>query len=131
MMIMLSWIFAVASGWRPIACMAPLPMPPSPIPEPIAAMPMPMGRPRPSAAWKSIVLPPSGLVGVLRFPLMRVLVVRQHEEDVDRAQHREHERLQGAREKRQEHERKLEGHADRHVYERADHHAEARECDEQ
>src|SRR5881409_666077 len=106
-MIMASWMRAVASGCRPIACMAPLPMPPSPIPEPIAAIPMPIGRPRPSAAWKSMVVPP-WLVSALRLPLVRVLVVRQHEEEVDRAEDGEHERLQGAREQRQEQERKLE-----------------------
>src|SRR5437773_1895523 len=108
MMIMLSWIFAVASGWRPIACIAPLPIPPRPIPEPIAAIPMPIGRPRPRAAWKSIVTPPLGLVGVLRLPLVPVIVVRQHEEEVDRAEHREHQRLERAGEQRQEHERQLE-----------------------
>src|SRR6267378_8692102 len=120
MMIMLSWILPVASGWRPIACMAPLPMPPSPIPEPIAAMPMPIGRPRPSAAWKSIVMPPWVLVcvGLLRLRLRRVIVVRQHEEEVDRAQHREHQRLQRAGEKREKQERDLPRNAEREMRER-------------
>src|SRR5262245_30049775 len=129
MMIMLSWILPVASGWRPIACMAPLPMPPRPIPEPIAAMPMPIGSPSPSAAWKSIVLPPWVLVGVgvLRLLLVRVIVVRQHEEEVDGAEHREHQRLQRAGEERQEQERQLPGNAKRQVRERQRGHAQGGE----
>src|ERR1041385_4919028 len=96
MMIMASWILPVASGWRPIACMAPWPIRPRPMPEPMAAMPIPMGRPRDSAACRSIEIPPGGLVGVLRIPLVPVLVVmlvRQHEEDVDGAENGEHQRL--------------------------------------
>src|SRR5262249_44500230 len=119
MMIMLSWILPVASGWRPIACIAPLPMPPRPMPEPIARMPMPIGSPRPSAAWKSIVDLLLRLVGVLRRPLVPLIfMVRQHEEDVDGAEHREHQRLEGAGEERQEHERELERQAERQVRER-------------
>src|SRR5512144_124385 len=97
MMIMASWIFAVASGWRPMACMAPWPIRPRPMPEPMAATPMPRGRPRDSAACRSIERPPGGLVGVLRIPLVPVLVVmlvRQHEEDVDGAENGEDECLQ-------------------------------------
>src|SRR6266436_2220498 len=133
MMIMLSWILPVASGWRPIACIAPLPMPPRPIPEPIAAMPMPIGSPSPSAAWKSIVWPPLVLVcvGGLRLPLVRVIVVRQHEEEVDRAQHREHQRLQRAGEKRKEQERNLPGNPKRQVRERQRGHAERGERHQQ
>jgi hypothetical protein len=41
------------------------------------------------------------LVGVLHFRPMRMLIVRQHEEEVDRAENRENERLQQASEKRQ------------------------------
>src|SRR5512144_1691109 len=104
MMIMASWIFAVASGWRPMACMAPWPIRPRPMPEPMAATPMPRGRPRDSAACRSMGIPPGGLVGVLRtrlVPVLVVMLVRQHEEDVDRTEDREHHRLQGAAEQRQ------------------------------
>src|SRR5439155_20698966 len=127
MMIMASWILAVASGWRPIACMAPLPMPPSPMPEPMAASPIPTGRPHPSAEWKSIVILLAGLVGVLRlrvaFRLIPVVIVRQHEEEVDRAENREHQRLQRAGEQRQEQERQLERQPERQVGEA--HHGDA------
>src|SRR5262245_48446518 len=103
MMIMASWIFAVASGWRPIACMAPSPMPPRPMPEPMAAMPMPRGRPSASADCRFM----SDLlvsVGVPYFRLSRVLfvmLVRKHEEDVDGTENGEHQRLQDAAEQRQ------------------------------
>src|SRR2546422_10441962 len=108
MMIIASWILAVASGWRPIACMAPLPMPPSPMPEPMAASPMPTGRPHPSAEWKSIVILLVGLVSVLRLLLMPMVIVRQHEEEVDRTQDCEHQRLQETREQDEGHEDQLE-----------------------
>src|SRR5436190_24068782 len=104
MMIMASWMRAVASGWRPIACMAPSPMPPRPMPEPMAAMPMPRGRPRASAACKFMGRPPSGSVGALHVPLVPVLVVvlvRQHEEDVDGAEDGEDQRLERAAEQRE------------------------------
>src|SRR5262249_46646014 len=87
--------------------MAPCPMPPSPMPEPIAASPIPTGSPRPSAAWKPIVMPPC-LVRVLRVALVPVGFVRQHEEDVDRAEDHEHHGLERAGEQRQYQERQLE-----------------------
>src|SRR6185503_2550899 len=130
MMIMLSWIFAVASGCRPIACMAPLPMPPSPIPEPMAAMPMPIGSPIPSAAWKSIASS-LGLVGVSRFRLVSVLFVREHEEEVDGAENREHERLERAGEQRQEQERKVERDPEGKRGRRQERYSERREGDQQ
>src|SRR6266571_9480662 len=101
MMIMLSWIFPVASGCRPIAVIAPLPMPPRPMPDPIAAMPMPIGSPRPSAAWKSIAIPP-WLVGVLHFPLVLRFVVRQDEGGAEDARDREHDGLERAGQERQD-----------------------------
>src|SRR5512145_1635122 len=109
MMIIASWILAVASGWRPIACMAPLPIMPRPMPEPMAATPMPSGSAKPSAVWKSMSLL-LRLVSVMRRLLVpvTVIVVRKHEEEVNRAEHREHERLDGAHHQGQEHERQVE-----------------------
>src|SRR6185436_7600709 len=98
MMIMASWILAVASGWRPMACMAPWPIRPSPMPEPMAATPMPSGSPSASAACISIGESSFGfLVSVVRslfMPVLVVMLVRQHEEDVDRAENGEDHRLQ-------------------------------------
>src|SRR5215467_12421080 len=100
MMIMASWILPVASGWRPIACIAPWPIRPRPMPEPIAATPMPRGRPSASAACRSMERPPlaAGLLrpeyGLLVNVVLIVMLVRQHEQDVDRAEDREHHRLQ-------------------------------------
>src|SRR5262245_25481704 len=100
-MIMLIWILPVASGCRAIPCIAPEPIRPSPMPEPIAAMPMPIGSPSARAAWKFMGLLLGWSVSVLRLPLVLVVVVRQHEEDVDRGENGEHERLQRAGEQRQ------------------------------
>src|SRR6266481_1539720 len=98
-MIMLIWILPVASGCRPIACIAPWPIRPRPMPEPMAAMPMPSGRPSAKAAWNVMGYLLLWSVGVLRLPLVPALFVGQHEEDVDRAEHGEDERLENAGEK--------------------------------
>src|SRR5947207_1402390 len=127
MMIMASWILPVASGWRPMACMAPWPIRPSPMPEPTAAMPMPMGRPRDSAACRSTEIPPGGLVGVLRTRLVAALVVvlgRQDEENVDGAEDGEYHGLQGASEQGQREEQRVHRDAERQLLEREHGHAE-------
>src|SRR5262249_19185048 len=117
MMIIASWMRAVASGWRPIACIAPWPIRPRPMPEPIAAMPMPRGRPSASAACMSMERPPPiGSVSVLRglsMPVLVVMLVRQHEEDVDGAENGEHHRLQRAAEQREREEQGVHGNAER------------------
>src|SRR5438477_3674226 len=117
MMIMASWMRAVASGCRPIACIAPWPIRPRPMPEPIAAMPMPSGRPSASAAWKFMGSSWVGLERALRHLLVLVIVVREHEEDVDRAEHGEDQGLERAGEQCQEQEGKLERQAERQVRE--------------
>src|SRR5262245_64551017 len=127
-MIMLIWILPVASGCRAIPCMAPWPIRPRPIPEPMAAMPMPIGSPSARAAWKFMVLLLGWSVSVLRLPLV-MLVVRQHEEDVNRGQNREHERLQRAGEQCQRVEDRVERDAHRQMREHAD--AERREAHHQ
>src|SRR5262245_43226337 len=135
MMIMASWILAVASGWRPIACMAPWPIRPRPMPEPIAAMPIPSGRPSDNAAWRSMERPPVWVsVSVLRtrlVPVPVVMLVREHEEDVDGAEHREHHRLERAAEQRQRVEQHVHGDAERHLLERQHGHTERRERHQQ
>src|ERR1041385_1320633 len=124
---------AAAWGWRPIACIAPWPIRPRPMPEPIAATPMPMGRPSESAACRSMNQPP-GLVGVLRTRLVPVLVVtlvRQHEEDVDRGQNREHHGLQRAAEEREREEQGVQRDAERDRLPRQHRDAERGERDEE
>src|SRR6266571_796009 len=121
MMIMASWILAVASGWRPIACMAPLPMPPRPMPEPMAASPIPMGRPSDSAACRSMVTTSCvGSVSVrygFPMPVLVAVFVRQHEEDVDGTEDGEHHGLQRAAEERQREEQCVHGDTERYLLE--------------
>src|SRR5512139_3589359 len=111
MMIIAVCSLAMASGWRPIACRAPLPIMPRPMPEPTAARPMPSGIAKDSAKRKSMGLLLGFLVMVLRFRLVPV-VVRQHEEEVDRAEDAEDERLDEAGQEREEQEREVQRQAE-------------------
>src|SRR5690348_10996292 len=107
-------------------------MRPRPMPEPMAAMPMPSGSPSARAAWKFMMTsPPLGSVSVRRLPLVLVRLVRQHEEEVNRAENHEHRGLQRAREQRQQQERQLQRQSDRQVQERQRGDAEADERHQQ